>query len=332
MADVSPTVSTLAAVYTTSGTTAAIDLEPMREVNMTAQGYPRYTVYEITAPEKRYLAREVTPTFHADSGGSGLFSPITGTIEYAGGRIILKVPRGSADVVQCMTGKYYTTITKVFGASVSKLNNGSSLVEVPLLGDAYVRRYPTLKDFDVSVDNFMVFTEAQVTTTADAVNGHLTFQHVKGGRDGNDIRVEILHGTGTAPASLNVSGTTITITLADTSGVPTSTAYDILRLVNASPECKQLGVLARLPAGSTGLGLMAPSGGALYLTGGLDANNFYALYNIPLIIMLYVDELADTRMEGYCYIETEDWTFDPKTVVSETLSFKGDGPLYYRPS
>ena len=65
---------------------------------------------------------------------------LSGVIEYAGGRIRLSTPRGSADVVRCYSGEYYTTITKVFGASVSKLNNGSSLVDVPLLGDAYVRR------------------------------------------------------------------------------------------------------------------------------------------------------------------------------------------------
>jgi len=331
MVDVSPTVTTLAAVYTTSGVTAAFSSEPMQEINMTSQGYPRYTVYEITAPGKRYISREEVPVFQADEGGDNNFVAITGTIEYAGGRIILSTPRGSADVVRCFTGKYYTTITKVFGASVSKLNNGTSLVEVPLLGDAYVRRHPTLKDFDVSVDNFMVFTEAEVTTTADAANGHLTFQHVLGGPAGNSITVEIVDPGSPSALNVSVSGTAISVILAYDTAV-TSTAYDVLRAVNSSPECKQLGVLARLPAGSTGLGLMADSVTPLPLVGGKDANNFYEIYGVPLIMILYVNEFTDTRMEGYAYIETEDWTFDPKNVVTETLSFKGDGPLYYRPA
>jgi hypothetical protein len=95
---------------------------------------------------------------------------------------------------------------------------------------------------------------------------------------------------------------------------------------------KAIGLIAERPAGSTLAGVMADSGGALALAGGLGANDFYALYRVPLIIMLYVNTTNDTRMEGYAYIETEDWTFDPKNVVSETLSFKGDGPLYYRPA
>lgn len=330
MVDVNPTVTTLAAVYTTSGITAQLASEPMREVNMTAQGYPRYTVYEITAPGKRYLSREELPIFQADAGGNGSFTTIVGIIEFAGGRIRLSTPRGSSDVVRCYSGEYYTTITKVFGASVSKVNNTSALVDVPLLGDVYVRRWPTLKDFDVTLDNFMVFTEAEVTTTADAVNGHLTFQHVAGGPAGNNITVEIINPGSSSPLNVSVSGNEINVILEyDTS--PTSTAYDVLNAVNVNPECKALGVVARMPSGSTGLGLMADSGGPLALTGGLDAESFYALYNVPLIMMLYVDETSDTRMEGYCYIESEDWSFDPKSVVTENLSFKGDGLLYYRP-
>ena len=332
MTDVSPTVTTLASVYTTSGVTGILASEAMQEVIMTSQGYPRYTVYEITAATKRYLSRDEVPIFQADAGGDGNFTAITGTIEYAGGRIILSTPRGSSDVVRCYSGQYYTTITKIFGASVSKMNNGTSLVEVPLLGDAYVRRHPTLKDFDVSVDNFLVFTEAEVTTTADATNGHLTFQHVLGGPDGNSITVDV-NDPGTAGTlAVTVLGTAITVTLANSGTAVTSTAYNVMNAVNTSPECKQLGVLARLPSGSSGLGLMADSGGALALTGGLDANDFYAIYGVPLIMILYVNEFTDTRMEGYAYIETEDWSFDPKNVVTETLTFKGDGPLYYRPS
>jgi hypothetical protein len=332
MVDVSPIVPTLAAIYRTSGATASLADEAMNEVNMTSMGYPRYTVYEITDPTKRYLTRAVIPVFQHDSGGDNNFVTQTGTVEYAGGRIVLSTPRGSSDVVRCHSGDYFTTIDKVMGASVSKLTTGPALVEVPLLGDAYVRRKPTLRDFSLSVDNFLVFTQAEVTTTADAVNGHLTFRHVPGGTAGNSITVDINNPGIDGVLAVTTGGTAITITLAYASGAPTSTATQVMAAVNASPEVKALNVVAEIKAGENGTGLMADSGGALSLAGGKDADDFYSLYGDTLIIMLYVNTTNDTRMEGYAYIETEDWSFDPKEVISETLSFKGDGLLYYRPA
>jgi hypothetical protein len=332
MVDVSPIVPTLAAVYRTSGTTASLSDEAMQEVDMTTWGYPRYTVYEITDASKRYLDRSVTPVFQHDSGGDNNFVTQTGTVEYAGGRIVLSTPRGSSDVVRCHSGDYFTTISKIMGASVSKLTNGPALVEVPLLGDAYVRRKPTLRDFSMTVDNFLVFTQAEVTSTADALNGHLTFRHVPGNTAGNSITVDINDPGSDGALAVSVTGNAITITLAYATGAVTSTATQVLAAVNAKPEVKALGVVAEIPSGSTGAGLMADSSGALSLAGGADAADFYALYGQPLILMLYANTTNDTRMEGYAYIETEDWTFDPKEVISETLSFKGDGPLYFRPA
>ena len=332
MVDVSPIVPTLAAIYKTSGTTAAISDEAMNEVNMTSMGYPRYTVYEITNAAKRYMDRSVTPVFQHDTGGDNNFVTQTGTVEYAGGRIVLSTPRGSDDVVRCHSGSYFTTIEKIFGASVSRLTNGPTLVEVPLLGDTYVRRKPTLRDFSLSVDNFMVLNQAEVTSTADAANGHLKFKHVTGGTGGNSITVDVNDPGSDGVLSVTASGNAITITLAYSSGAVTSTANEVLALFNATPDVIALNVIAEHPSGSTGAGKMADSSGALALAGGLDANNFYTIYGTPLIAMLYVNTSTDQRMEGYCYLETEDWTFDPKEVVSETLNFKGDGSLYYRPA
>lgn len=331
MVDVTPIVPSLAAIYTTSGTTAALSDEAMQEVDMTSLGYPRYTVYEITAATKRYLDRSVAPVFQHDSGGDNNFVTQTGTVEYAGGRIVLSTPRGSSDVVRCHSGSYFTTITKIFGASVSKLNNGRSLVEVPLLGDAYVRRAPTLTDFDMSVDAFMVLNQAEKLTTAGGANANLLFKHLAGGTAGNSYTVNIVDPGSDGSLSVSVSGTATTITLAYATGAVTSTATQVMGAVNSKPECRAIGLAAILPAGSTGAGLMQDEG-PLTLTGGLDANDFYSIYGVPLIVMLYTNTSNDTRMEGYAYIESEGWTFDPKNVVSETLTFKGDGPLYYRPA
>ena len=332
MVDATPIVPTLAAIYTTSGTTASYSDEAMNEVDMTSLGYPRYTVYEITDATKRYIDRSVTTVFQVQPGGIGGFSTLTGTVEYAGGRIVLSTPRGSSDVVRIHSGDYFTTITKVMGASVSKLTTGPTLVEVPLLGDAYVRRYPVLRDFSLSVDAFLVLTQAEYTTTAGGANANLKFKHVAGGTGGNTYTVDVVDPLGDGALTVSVAGTATTITLAYASGAVTSTALQVMSAVNSSPECKAIGLIAELPSGSTGAGLMVDEGGAATLSGGLDYNDFEDLYGDPLILMLYVNTSNDTRMEGYGYIETEDWTFDPKNVIMETINFKGDGPLYYRPA
>ena len=331
MVDVTPSVPTLAAIYTTSGTTAALSDEAMQEVNMTAMGYQRYTVYEITAAAKRYLDRSTAPVFQADQN-DGNWATITGTVEYAGGRIILSTPRGSADNVRIHSGSYFTTITKIFGASVSRITNSHTLVEVPLLGDNYVRREPTVRDFELSVDSYLVLTQAEKTTTAGGANANLTFKHAPGGTAGNSITVDVNDPGAPGALAVTTVGTAVTVTLAYSAGAVTSTANQVMSAVNSSPEAKALGLIAELPSGSTGVGIMADEGGAITLSGGLDANDFEDLYGDPLIVMLYVSTSGDTRMEGYAYIESEGYTFDPKNVVADVLMFKGDGPLYYRPA
>jgi hypothetical protein len=334
MADVTPQVTTLAAVYRTYGTVGALVNEAMSEVDMTAFGYPLHTVYEITSAANRYLTRAVVPVFEADVAGNGVFSTITGTIEYAGGRIILPVgsARGINDVVRMASGSAYTTIRKCFGASVAKMNNGSSLVDVTLLGDAYVNRFPTLKDFSFDVDAFMVYNQAEVTSTKGAANGNLIFQHKPGGTAGNGATVTITDPGGAGALTITGVGDDITITLKHAGGAqPTSTALEVMAAFNDSPYTKAYGLQAVLPSGSTGAGLM-DGDETLTLAGGADADDYEGLLGIPLVVMLYASTSSDIRMEGFAYLETSDWTFDPANVVQETLSFKGDGPLYYRPA
>lgn len=331
MVDVTPIVPTLAAVYTTGGAVQALSDEAMSEVNMTALGYQRYTVYEITDVTKRYLDRGTVPVFQKQPGGIGGWVSLTGTVEYAGGRIVLSTPLGSSDNVRVSTGNYFTTITKVFGASVSKINNSKTLVEIPLLGDTYVRRAPTVRDFDLSVDSYMVLTQAEKLTTAGAANGNLRFKHITGGTAGNLYTVHLIDPGAPGALTIAVTGTDVDITLAYATGAVTSTANQVMAAVNADPACRAIAFIAEMPAGSTGAGLMAAEG-PLTLSGGLDANDFENLYSTPLIVILYVNTSTDVRMEGYAYIETEGYTFDPKNVVMDTITFKGDGPLYYRPA
>ena len=249
---------------------------------------------------------------------------------YAGGRIVLATPLGSSDNVRCASGSYFTTITKVFGASVSKITNGYTLVEVPLLGDTYVRRKPTVRDFDLSVDSYLVYTQAEATFDDGPVNADLKVKHLAGGTAGNSYTVDLQDPGAPGSLSVAVTGTAVVVTLAYATGAVTSTANQVMSAINSSPECKAINLGAEIPTGN-GSGIMVAEG-PLTLAGGLDTNDFEDLYNDPLIVMLYVNTSNDTRLEGYAYIETEGYTFDPKNVVMDTIQFRGDGPLYYRPA
>jgi hypothetical protein len=329
-----PKSTVLCALYTTSGATGALSNEAMSNVDLTAVGYTAYTVYEITAAAKRYLPRTETFVFEADTSGDGKFATVTPTkVDYPGGRIYLSAARNSDDVVRCASGKYYTTITPLLGASVSKLNFGPQLVEVPLLGDSYVRRFPTVTDWTFNVDAYKCKGVAEYTTNlAGATNNDLTFYH-SGGTAGNSITIELSDPGVASPLSVAVAGNVVTVTLAS-SAVPavTSTANQVMDLVNSDGKCVTLGFRAKLAPGNTGIGLMASTGGAKALTGGLNAQDHTAKKGVELIAIFYYSTSGDARYEGYCQFESEDWTFDPKSVQIEALSFKGNGPLYRRTS
>jgi len=66
--------------------------------------------------------------------------------------------------------------------------------------------------------------------------------------------VEIVVGGTTAPLSVAISGSKLTVTSANTDGSATSTAKEIVDAINADAQAKTL-FLARLPPGSTGAGV-----------------------------------------------------------------------------
>jgi len=328
-----PKSAVLCALYTTSGATAALTNQAMSNVNLTAEGYTAYTVYEITDATKRYLPRTETFVFQADTSGDGKFATITPTkVDYPGGRIYLSAARNSDDVVRCSSGKYYTTITPLLGASVSRLTFGPQLVEVPLLGDSYVRRFPGVTDWTFSVDAYKCKGVAEYTTSLAGTNNDLIFYHAPGGTAGNSITIELSNPGADSPLSVAVAGNVVTVTLAYASGAVTSTANDVMALVNSNGKCVTLGFRARYAPGNVGTGKMATTGGAKALTGGLNAQDHTAKKGVELIAIFYYSTSGDARYEGYCQFETEDWTFDPKSVQIEALTFKGNGPLYRRTS
>jgi len=329
-----PKSAVLCALYTTSGATGDLTNEAMSNVDLTAEGYIAYTVYEITAAAKRYLPRTATYVFEADTSGDGKFATVTPTkVDYPGGRIYLSAARNSDDVVRCKSGKYYTTITPLLGASVSKLNFGPQLVEVPLLGDAYVRRFPTVTDWSFNVDAYKCKGVAEYTTSLVGAQNDITFFHSPGGTAGNSITIELSDPGAASPLSVAVVGNVVTVTLAS-SAVPaiTSTANDVIGAINTDGKSVALGFRAKYAPNNIGTGVVTSTGGAKSLSGGLNAQDHTAKKGVELIAIFYYSTSGDARYEGYCQFESEDWTFDPKSVQIEALSFKGNGPLYRRTS
>jgi hypothetical protein len=304
----------------------------MQHVDLSTAGYEKYTVYEITNSAKRYMSDATAPVFEADTGGDANFVTVTPyKIDYAGGRIYLSTARGVGDVVQCHSGKYFTTITALLGASVSRITYGPQLVEVPLLGDTYVRRFPTVTDWTFTVDAYKCKGVAEYSTAMAGDNNDIRFEHSPGGTVGNSYSITMVDPGGDGSLSVAVAGTDVTVTLAYSGGKITSTANDVIALVNADGSCADIGFRAYQKAGNTGVGVVTALG-KQSLTGGLDAQEHTAKKGVKLIAIFYYNSSGDARYEGYCYLETDDFSFDPKNVQLESLTFKGSGPLCRRTS
>ena len=328
-----PSTTALATVKTTSGTTGSLSGEAMEELDLTTLGYPRYSVYQITDPTKRYLARSAVPTFEYDADGGTTWVTLTpAEIQYAGGCIVLSTPLTVDADVQCKSATYYTTSTTLLGGSVARISNGPQLVDTTMLGDGYTRRFPTIKDWSMTLDTFVVSSCASYTTNMTGhTNNDIVFEHAAGGTGGNSYTITLTNSGGTNALSIAVTGTAVDITLASTSGTITSIASDVITAVNNSPACQFIKFTARNATGNDGTGLVEDFT-VQSLTGGVDPVNHTAKHGITLIVELYLSSSADSRLEGYAYLESIEDNFDPKDVVKENLNFKGDGPLYYRTS
>ncbi len=330
---VTPTTTTLAIVRTTSGATGALANEAMSELDLSAWGYPARSVYQITTAANRYLARSAVPTFEVDDGGG--FDPLVpAEIQYAGGVIILSTPLAGAYTVRCATGTAYTTTTNLIGGSVARMTTGPTLVDTPILGDTYARRVPAVTDFSFTLDAFAVNTCAAYTTTGGNVNSHVTYTHTPGGTTGNSYTVNMVDpGLAGQSLSVTVAAKAITINLAtDGAKAITSTANQVISAVNNSSGCNYIKVHANKVGAETGAGVVAATGGAKSFTGGLDITDHTLKFGVTLIVEIYFSTTADSRLEGYCYLESLGDTFNPKGVITENLTFKGDGKLYFRPS
>ena len=316
---VTPRTGATSAFYSVSGATANYsDSEVLSAV--VDPFYPTRTLYEITDGTKRYMVRSVTPVFHYHAEGAGDAIALSPTeIQYAGGRIVLGTALGATDTVHVTSGTYYTTITKAIGGSVAKLNDKVNLVEIPLLGNSYKKRFPTTRSWSVNLDEFMLLTNAEYSTAAGS-NKDMTFWHTPGGTAGNDCSITLAAGTW----GVSVTGTAVTVSIGSS-----KTANEIIALINASAACRVIGVHADLKTGSTGVGVPAAFT-VQSLTGGLNLVDNRGKYGIPLIAIIYDTEGSDMRYEGYCWLESNNISFPPSEVIKDNLTFQSDDNLWYR--
>ena len=319
-----------ASVYIAKGANNNYSSEPMQEVNLSAYGVARYTVYEITDATKRYMNNDSTPTF-ASTGTI----PTISRIEYCGGRVVFATAAGSSDTITCETG-HYLTVSKFLGAANYSTSEGWKTEDYMLLGDVGMSTALLHKEWSATCEAYWANTQATLTTSGGNANSHITLTHEPGGVVGNTYDLVLVDpGGATAALSVSVLGTTITVSLARAASAITTTATQLVDALNCN-AVRALGITAKIKATENGSGIVAalahPNG---HLTGGLDPVD-YSSETGKVVLVLYLDDTGgdDQRREGYAVIQNFDPKITPGELVKRTITFKSYGPtgLYYRPS
>jgi len=316
----SPVPGSYCRVYFASDGSGTISDVAMSEVDLSSQGYPRYSVFEIPSATYRYLNPDEVPVFQRQVHGSGDWETLNpANIEYCGGRIYLQSPINSDDNVRCHSGKYYT-LTELLGAATMSFTETVESQEITCLHDSFVSRYPTVDSWNASLDVFWARKCAEYTTSGGNANSHIRFWHYPGGEAGNDITITLSDpGSNNQPLSIEVSGTDVTVSLAtDEDGDIVSTASEVAAAINASAECRTIGLMAHTKAGESGDGVVSAMT-SQSLVGGLDAQNFVELKGSRLVFVFYDVYEDDRRHEGYGMIEEVSWTGGPKDVVKMSI-------------
>lgn len=324
----------VAAFYLAKGSDNEFSDAAMQEVNLSSEGYPRYTVYEVADASKRYIKDNEAPTFQEDQGISDWQTLTPATIQYAGGRIYLSSALTSGHAVRVHSGHYYT-VAQCLGAKDWKLDMSWATEKCVHLGDSTPAACLLNKEWTATVNAYWALTQATLTTTGGNDNSHVTLTHEPGGTAGNAYDLVLTDpGAEQADEVVSVSGTTITVSLAS-SAVPaiTTTANQLVDALATSDAVLALGITAQIKSGEDGTGIVAtlahPDG---HLTGGLDAEDLTS-ETAKLIGIFYVNYSSDQRYEGYCIIEKNSITIDPGKLVNQSLTLQSCGtPLYWRES
>jgi len=334
-----PKVGRVGALYLASGTADDLTNEVMNEVNLTAEGRPRYTVYEITAVAKRYLSDVAVPVFTGSIAGT--LSPYR--IEYPGGRIYLTTAlsgadAGDAETVVCTSGKYIP-VTMCIGAMDWNLDATWETNKIMLLRDSAKRTIMKQKNWTATANLALATTCAQLTTALVGDNNDTTWTHTGGGTAGNGATggYTVTYtdpGGATATLGIVITGNNIVVNLGRAASAINTTALAIVNLAGANKILQERGVTAEIKATEDGSGLVTEMAKA-NLAGGLNSVDYPGVEGLAVAVF-YSDYDTDARWEGYTRITKADLKMpaDGEDTISITFDTYGgpNGALYLRKS
>lgn len=306
------------ALYLARGSNNNYSNEPMSEVDLSSDGYPRYTVYEITNATKRYMNDDSTPTF-ASTGTI----PTISRIEHCGGRVVFATAADPADTITCATG-HYLTVTEFVGVLDWQLSESWKEEAYMHLGDSCQSSALIHKQWEATANAHWMNTQATYTTTGGNDHSHITLTHLPGGSIGNSVTLTLIDpGAPNATIDVAVTGYDIVVTLAYATGAITTTATQLAAALHCAAVLA-LGVVATVKDGETGAGIVAELS-ETNLAGGLDATD-YSSETSKVVVVLYTDESGDKRYEGFGIIQKFNPNHDAGALIKTGLTFRNHGP------
>lgn len=316
------------ALYTASGADQTFSSEAMSEVNLSAFGIPRYTIYRITDATKRNFHNSAVPVIQVNPHGSGSFGTVTpDDIWYPAGYVQFNTPLNSDDTIQCLSGKYQL-FTQMMGCTTMAFSSLTITEDVTQLGDTAIIRAPIADDWNSRLSVIWVKAQASLLTSGGASNSHIQLYDRAGGVAGNDKTLEMTNPGGSAALAITVTGTDIVVALGVATGTITSTANDVINALNAKPEVQALKIQAYKAGAETGEGLVAVLAHT-HLSGGLDAVDYSSLKHTVSLVKYYTKYATDMWV-GYALFPEVAWTGKPKETVKANITMSGSGyPMYH---
>ncbi len=310
------------AVYTASGSDSDYANEAMEEVDLSdAQWgtHARYTVYRIADSAKSAMWDSEVPTFQKQVHAAGDWVALTPSeIWYGVGYIVVATALNNDDLVRCATG-HYRAISLLFGCSSRTYSSKVVMQDCTCYGDTATQRYPTVDDWDGSLEAFYTACRATLTTTGGLANSHIKLTHLAGGAAGNDINFAIGAPSGGGAIVVTVATNDISV------AVPTgATALQVINALRASADVAALGVAVEIPPTENGSAVVAEYAHT-HLAGGLGELTFSDLLGIRMLFKFYMDYPNKEEYVGFGYVTDLVHSGGPAELHKYSLTVTGSG-------
>jgi hypothetical protein len=300
--------------------------EPMQHVDLSAEGRPLYTVYEITDATKRYLDDSAVPVFTGSIAGT--LTPYK--VEYPGTRIYLNTALDPAETVVCTSGKY-VPVEMVQGVTDYNFAGKWKTIDKRFLRDTATRTIMVENDWECTANLASVNTCASYTTALVGDHNDITWTHGIGGSAGNDYSIEYYDPGGvTATLSISVTANAIVVNLGRTASAIDTTADAIVTLAGNNAILRERKVTARL-AQALGTGLVTELAHT-HFSGGLDPYDYPGMEG-KCVAVFYDNYDTDGRWEDYGTIPSGTLKIDPTDLETKSITIKQyggerSGPFY----